>query len=112
MHERFAVLYLDLNDFKGVNDRFGHAIGDNLLVQVGQRLTDSVREVDLVARLSGDEFAVIVADAKDADVAKQVANRIFGNLDNAFVMDGIEISAGACVGIALAPSDGASPELF
>jgi diguanylate cyclase len=112
VHERFAVLYLDLNDFKGVNDRFGHAIGDKLLVQVGQRLTDSVREVDLVARLSGDEFAVIVADAKDADVAKRVANRIFGNLDNAFVMDGIEISTGACVGIALAPSDGASPELL
>ena len=112
LHERFAVLYLDLNDFKGVNDRFGHAIGDKLLVQVGQRLTDCVREVDLVARLSGDEFAVIVADAKDADVAKIVANRIVGSLDNAFVMDGIEISTGACVGIAFAPSDGADPELL
>ena len=112
LHERCAVLYLDLNDFKSVNDRFGHAVGDRLLVQVGRRLTDSVREVDLVARLSGDEFAVIVADAKDANVAKIVANRIVGSLDNAFVMDGIEIFTGACVGIAFAPSDGASPELL
>ena len=110
LHERFAVLYLDLNDFKGVNDRFGHAVGDKLLMQVGQRLTDCVREVDLVARLSGDEFAVIVADAKDADVAQKVAYRIVGSLDNALVMDDIEISTGACVGIAFAPSDGADPE--
>lgn len=109
-HERFAVLYLDLNDFKGVNDRFGHAVGDKLLVQVGRRLKDCVREVDLVARLSGDEFAVIVADAKDADVAQKVAYRIVGSLDNALVMDDIEISMGACVGIAFAPSDGADPE--
>ena len=108
-HERFAVLYLDLNDFKGVNDRFGHAVGDKLLVQVGRRLKDCVREVDLVARLSGDEFAVIVADAKDADVAQKVAYRIVGSLDNALVMDDIEISMGACVGIAFAPSDGADP---
>jgi EAL domain-containing protein (putative c-di-GMP-specific phosphodiesterase class I) len=80
--------------------------------QVGRRLKDCVREVDLVARLSGDDFAVIVADAKDADVAKKVAYRIVGSLDNALVMDDIEISTGACVGIAFAPSDGADPELL
>ena len=112
LHERFAVLYLDLNDFKGVNDRFGHAVGDKLLIEVGRRLKDGVREVDFVARLSGDEFAVIAADAKDADVAKVVANRIVGSLDNALVMDGIEISTAACVGIAFAPTDGASPKLL
>ena len=103
LHERFAVLYLDLNDFKSVNDRFGHAVGDKLLVQVGRRLTDCVREVDLVARLSGDEFAIIVADANDADVAKKVADRIVCSLDNALVIDDIEIAAGARVGIAFAP---------
>ena len=112
LRERFAVLYLDLNDFKGVNDRFGHAVGDKLLIEVGRRLTDGVREVDFVARLSGDEFAVIAADVKDADLAKVVANRIVGSLDNAFVIDGIEISTAACVGIAFAPTDGASPELL
>jgi diguanylate cyclase (GGDEF)-like protein len=111
-HEQFAVLYLDLNDFKAVNDHFGHGAGDNLLVQVGRRLSACVREVDLVARLSGDEFAVIVADAKDANVASMVANRIVGSFDRVFVIDGIEVFSGACIGIAFAPVDGASPELL
>jgi GGDEF domain-containing protein len=72
-------------------------------------LKDCVREVDLVARLSGDEFAVIVADAKDADVAQKVAYRIVGSLDNALLMDDIEISMGACAGMYLRV-DGADPE--
>jgi diguanylate cyclase len=112
LHERFAVLYLDLNDFKAVNDRWGHATGDKLLVQVGQRLKNCVREVDLVARLSGDEFAVIVEDATDSGASTIVANRIVGSLDTPFVVDGIELVTGVCVGIALAPVDGTSPELL
>ena len=110
LQEQFAVLYLDLNDFKAVNDRFGHAAGDKLLVEVGRRLLDCVRKVDLVARLSGDEFAVIVADAKDVTVATIVANRIVGSLNTAFLMDGIEVVTGACIGIAFAPADGSTPE--
>ncbi len=112
LHERFAVLYLDLNDFKAVNDRWGHATGDKLLVQVGQRLKTCVREIDLIARLSGDEFAVIVADATDAGAGTIVANRIVGSFDTPVVIDGIELFTGVCVGIALAPVDGASPELL
>ena len=110
--ERFAVLYLDLNDFKAVNDRFGHATGDNLLVQVGQRLKAGITEVDLVARLSGDEFAVIVTDANDVSAVIKTADRIVSNLNVAFVIDGVEVFTGACVGIAFAPGDGAGPELL
>ena len=66
LHEQFAVLYVDLDDFKNINDKLGHAAGDNLLVQVGQRLTACAKDVDLVARLSGDEFAVIVANATES----------------------------------------------
>src|SRR5271167_3701075 len=66
LNEHFAILYLDLNDFKNVNDRLGHVTGDKLLVQVGQRIKACVRNVDLVARLSGDEFAVIVAQPTSA----------------------------------------------
>ena len=65
-HEKFAVLYFDLNDFKEVNDEFGHATGDKLLVHVGQRLRDCARDTDLVSRLSGDEFAVIAGKYNDA----------------------------------------------
>ena len=112
LREQFAVLFLDLDDFKTVNDRYGHAAGDNLLVQVGKRLNYCVREVDLVARLSGDEFAMVVADADDAVATVALANRIVASLDGPFLINGVEISIGACIGIALAPADGANSELF
>jgi diguanylate cyclase len=110
--QQFAVLYLDLNDFKIVNDRRGHATGDKLLVEVGQRLRQSVRQVDLVARLGGDEFAVVVANAQDASIPTALAARIVSHLDRPFVIDGREVYIGTCVGIALAPTDGDSPELL
>jgi diguanylate cyclase (GGDEF)-like protein len=111
-HEQFAVLYLDLNDFKVVNDRHGHATGDKLLVEVGRRLRESVRQVDLVARLGGDEFAVVVANAQDAAIPTALAARIVSSLDRPFLIDSGEVYAGACVGIALAPMDGDNPELL
>ena len=104
--QQFAVLYLDLNDFKIVNDRRGHATGDKLLVEVGHRLRESVRQVDLVARLGGDEFAIVVANAQDAAIPTALAARIVSSLDRPFVIDGREVYIGACVGIALAPTDG------
>jgi diguanylate cyclase (GGDEF)-like protein len=111
-HEQFAVLYLDLNDFKIVNDRCGHAAGDKLLVEVGRRLRESVRQVDLVARLGGDEFAIVVANVQDAAIATALAARIVSSLDRPFLIDGREIYTGACVGIALAPADGDNPEFL
>ena len=111
-HEQFAVLYLDLNDFKIVNDRCGHATGDRLLVEVGRRLRESVRQVDLVARLGGDEFAIVVANVQDAAIATALAARIVSNLERPFVIDGREVYTGVCVGIALAPGDGDNPEFL
>ena len=111
-HEQFAVLYLDLNDFKIVNDRCGHATGDKLLVEVGRCLRQSMREDDLVARLGGDEFAIVIANVQDAAIATALAARIVSNLERPFVIDGREVCTGACVGIALAPGDGDSPEFL
>ena len=96
--EQFAVLYLDLNDFKIVNDRCGHAGGDKLLIEVGRRLSECVREADLVARLSGDEFAVVIANAQGAAVPAALAARIVSNLDRSFTVDGREVYSGACIG--------------
>jgi diguanylate cyclase len=110
--DKFAILYLDLNDFKAVNDRCGHATGDRLLVLVGQRLKDCVREIDLVARLSGDEFALVVANITNSDAVTELANRIIRSLDIPFEIDGTEVFTGACIGIAFAPADGRSPELL
>ena len=111
-HEQFAVLYLDLNDFKIVNDRCGHAAGDKLLVEVGGRLREFVRQVDLVARLGGDEFAIVVVDVADAAIVTALAARIVSSLDRPFLIDGRQIYTGACVGIALAPADGDNPEFL
>ena len=85
--EQFSVLYLDLNDFKIVNDRRGHATGDKVLVEVGRRLRESVRQVGLVARLGGDEFAVAVANAQDAAIPTALAARIVSSLDRPFVIE-------------------------
>jgi diguanylate cyclase len=108
--ERFAILYLDLNDFKIVNDRFGHMTGDKLLVEVGRCLKDSARDVDLVARLGGDEFAIAVLDTQDSAIPTTLAARIVSSLDRPFLIDDREFYVGACVGIALAPTDGDTPE--
>jgi diguanylate cyclase (GGDEF)-like protein len=110
MCEHFAVLYLDLNDFKGINDKFGHSVGDKLLVQVGGRLKACVREIDSVARLGGDEFALIVANSTSVDVAVSLADRIIRSFDAPFKIEGIEVSASACIGIAIAPTDGKDSE--
>ena len=109
-NEKFAVLFLDLNDFKVVNDRFGHATGDKLLAQVGQRLQGCVNQADLVARLGGDEFAVVVVGARDSVAANNIATQIVGSVERPFILDGTEVLTGSCVGIALAPADGNSPE--
>ena len=112
LREQFSILYLDLNDFKIVNDRFGHITGDKLLIEVGRRLKESVREADLVARLGGDEFAIAVADVPDAAIPTALAARIVSNLDRPFAIDGRELFIGTCVGIALAPIDGDTPEIL
>jgi diguanylate cyclase (GGDEF)-like protein/PAS domain S-box-containing protein len=96
-----AVLFLDLDGFKGVNDAQGHAIGDELLALVGQRLCNAVRPGDLVARLGGDEFGVLVAGEDAEKGAVWVAHRIRRVLANDFRLEGQELSVGASVGIAV-----------
>jgi diguanylate cyclase (GGDEF)-like protein len=112
LREKFAVLYFDLNDFKLVNDRFGHAVGDKLLVEVGCRLRECLRNMDMVARLGGDEFAIVVANAPQSAIATAVAARVVSSLDRSFMIDGREVYIGACVGIALAPEDGENGEVL
>ncbi len=101
-----AVLMLDLNGFKRVNDTYGHGAGDALLIVVGQRLSRAVRDGDLVARLGGDEFAVIARNLAGIDTVGAVAARIIGELAQPVIVDGIRHDIGAGIGIALMPSDG------
>ena len=102
----FAVLCLDLDRFKIVNDTLGHPIGDGLLRQVGERLTSCVRDGDTVARLGGDEFAIILLDAADPSGIDDLAARIIKRIGSRYEVDGHPVDIGTSIGIALAPSDG------
>jgi diguanylate cyclase (GGDEF)-like protein len=96
-----AVLFLDLDDFKPVNDAFGHPAGDRLLVEVAERLTSGVRPGDTVARFGGDEFAVILEHIASADEAAATATRILELLEQPSFIDGSEVPVSASIGIAL-----------
>jgi diguanylate cyclase (GGDEF)-like protein len=104
--EQMAVLYIDLDRFKPVNDTLGHAAGDAVLVQVSRRLAECCREVDVVARIGGDEFALLIGPLHRAQDAAPLAERIVGSLSRPFPVDGRMMEIGASVGIAVAPSDG------
>jgi diguanylate cyclase (GGDEF)-like protein len=102
---RAAVMLLDLNGFKEVNDTAGHQAGDLLLQQVSKRLLASVRDNDVVARLGGDEFAILLTRDPDATAAEHVAERIVDKLRSPFEIDGVRVQIGGSVGIALFPDD-------
>ena len=108
-NRRLALLLLDLNRFKDVNDSFGHQLGDVLLQQVGPRIMAQLRESDTVARLGGDEFAVVLPAADDVEGAIHAARRILRALQNPFVIDDRKLKVGASIGIAMTPEHGLDP---
>jgi diguanylate cyclase (GGDEF)-like protein len=103
---KLAFLFVDLNHFKEVNDSFGHPAGDELLRQVGARLSSSLRQGDLLVRIGGDEFAVVLVDG-DAVYAKEVAQRVTDSLAEPFMLEAVSASISASIGIAMAPDDAA-----
>ena len=107
--EQLAVLYLDLDHFKAVNDTLGHQIGDELLKTVAERLRDTVREVDTVARVGGDEFAILCAGIERTHDAAVLARRIGEAVRAPYDLQGHAVIADTSIGIALAPSDGTDP---
>jgi diguanylate cyclase (GGDEF)-like protein len=98
-----ALLFLDLDRFKAVNDTLGHVGGDALLKQVGDRISARMRESDTVARLGGDEFAIIIEDVVEAQDAARVADDLVKILSEPFVVNGHEIPMGVSIGIAVSP---------
>jgi diguanylate cyclase (GGDEF)-like protein len=103
---RAAVLFLDLDRFKLVNDTHGHAVGDALLIALGRRLTAVVRPGDVVARFGGDEFVVLCSDAGEPDGALEIAQRLARALDEPFLVEGHELFVTGSVGVAIgSPTD-------
>jgi len=107
-----AVLFVDLDQFKQVNDTLGHSSGDILLTKVADRLRDIVRESDLIARLGGDEFVVLQSPLAGSDDAAALARQIIESLSAPYDIDGNEVVIGASIGIALAPDDGTQTGLL
>lgn len=103
---RVAVLFLDLDHFKTVNDTLGHAIGDELLKQVANRLKSVVRAVDTVARLGGDEFVIVLHEMSSPDDVVQVAEKILGVMAPAVHIDGHALRTSPSIGISMFPDDG------
>src|SRR5581483_9218100 len=104
----FALLWIDLDHFKEVNDKLGHPVGDALLKSVAKRLHAAVRDTDLVARLGGDEFAILQANAGKTQATK-LAKRVMRALAEPHHVLGHKVSTGASIGIALTPKDGSNP---
>ncbi len=103
---RIAVLFIDLDRFKEVNDTLGHTVGDELLVEVSQRLSGNLRNGDLLARLGGDEFVCILENLVSPQEAAQVADKLVTRMAQAFDLRGHEILISASIGISLYPEDG------
>jgi diguanylate cyclase (GGDEF)-like protein/PAS domain S-box-containing protein len=106
----FALLFLDVDGFKQINDRLGHLLGDQLLMQVGARLMRCVREVDTVARFGGDEFAVLVDDVSGVEDATASAERILNDMQTPFRLGDTDVKTGVSIGIALFGRDGENAE--
>lgn len=105
-----AVLFLDLDDFKKVNDTMGHEVGDRLLIEAAARLKETVRSGDTVGRLGGDEFIVLLGSIKDATDARTVAESLLERFRDPFDLDGRELVLTASVGISIYPNDGEQPD--
>jgi diguanylate cyclase (GGDEF)-like protein len=111
-HTHVAVMILDLDGFKAVNDTLGHAAGDRLLAVIAERLRGRVRETDTVARLGGDEFALVIEDLARPEHATTVARKLLDTIEPPVRLDGQEARVGASLGVAIYPRDGEDPAVL
>jgi diguanylate cyclase (GGDEF)-like protein/PAS domain S-box-containing protein len=111
-NETVALLFMDLDHFKSVNDMFGHAVGDKLLTQVAKRVGEGLRHSDTAARLSGDEFVVLLPNDMDVNTVASVAEKLRAIVSAPYKIEGHHLSIGVSIGISRFPNDGAHAELL
>jgi diguanylate cyclase (GGDEF)-like protein len=108
-HERLALVFVDLDDFKAINDRYGHPAGDEVLRLVGERLAAQVRTSDTVARVGGDEFVVLLTNVHDRETAERLAEKLWRVFDRPFALAGAGLALAASLGVSVFPEDGGDP---
>lgn len=109
---RLAVLFFDLDHFKTINDSLGHSVGDQMLIEVASRISDCMREIDSVSRLSGDEFAAVITDISDVSDVITVVNKIIHAIREAFKINDYELHVTISTGISVYPNDGENYEIL
>jgi diguanylate cyclase (GGDEF)-like protein/PAS domain S-box-containing protein len=111
-NQKFAVLFLDLDRFKVINDGLGHVIGDKLLIAIAKRLEHCVRPGDVVSRFGGDEFTILLNNIKDSEAVTEIAERLQGKLAEPFSIDSFEVFTSASIGIIMSEVSHDNPESF
>lgn len=100
-----ALLYLDLDNFKSVNDSLGHDVGDQLLIRLGERLTSSLRKIDVIARIGGDEFCIVIDDIKDLTTVDVITKNLMNEFSSPFVINKYPLQISVSIGISIYPRD-------
>ncbi|WP_341502459.1 EAL domain-containing protein [Gallaecimonas sp. GXIMD4217] len=108
----FALIFIDLDHFKDINDSLGHAVGDRLLVEAAHRMRSSSRSSDILARLGGDEFVVLIPELRVPENAQRIADNLIQRLSQPFIIDKQELQLGASIGISVFPDDAVDADLL
>ena len=109
---RFALAFIDIDNFKHINDYYTHAIGDSLLVKVAQRIAAHIRSSDIIGRISGDEFLLVLEPVADDDALAGIIDRILQELKEPFLIEGYEILTSASIGVSIYPDHGLNYEML
>lgn len=107
---KFALLFLDLDGFKDINDNYGHKVGDEVLIIVGRRLLNCIRKSDTVARMGGDEFTIVLRNIKDDTVIDNIVRKIHTALQEVMYIDSYEGRVNSSIGVAIYPDNGRDSE--